>query len=520
MAEHTTILSRVNVHIGRTVFEPSHFIPRNVSLRFLQRGCKKRCYGKFDVRVSSLGVFDFSAHTSMFRGRNVSLKENLMRCCCFGALINPDSATVSNWVPVLDQVLMMVSIVLTYIAGVVPPDMTYSNSVKMPVLDATPPRSSSGSDLKIDPQANKEYAWIEVKRKLLGALDSIVKDYSLGNSDVECGSYSVKCPLSLSAVAEGPRLRLLWATLQRLEKEVNNISESHQIVDRGVWIATSSEILRLCSQSVFVTWLEEELYLVNKKHDKDILLTMFKRIKQDDNILKNIRRSGKEDLYADLLFFLRFHSLGMGGCYDSKLLARHGVNILEDLVINLADGITTTYLELISVDSNMSSEMNCLDLNLCSLSTRALQKLRNEMALKQWLHQNMNSVVSMYEDRFDLYIFQLQTKESDKSQQDKLHWWKKLTMKKAAFTFSPLQYMQISPLSMSVKRTKELRSLNGWRYYYSLYLEFSDITMPLIRVTFAKVSSAISFLLVCLVGRSLGLIYSGIRQSLGWRNNG
>lgn len=57
------------------------------------------------------------------------------------------------------------------------------------------------------------------------------------------------------------------------------------------------------------------------------------------------------------------------------------MDILEDLVIMLADVITNIYLELISVDSSMSSEMNGFGSNLCSLSTRALQRLRNEVIL-------------------------------------------------------------------------------------------------------------------------------------------
>lgn len=57
----------------------------------------------------------------------------------------------------------------------------------------------------------------------------------------------------------------------------------------------------------------------------------------------------------------------------------HGVSILEDLVIMLADGIASMYLGLISVDSSMSNEMNNLGLSLCTMSTRALQKLRNEV---------------------------------------------------------------------------------------------------------------------------------------------
>ncbi|KAL5711756.1 hypothetical protein ACHQM5_014001 [Ranunculus cassubicifolius] len=518
MAELATLPSSAKVGLQRNFFELHHIIPRNVSLRRIKSGSKKYCYGNAKVRPSSRDISDFTANTAMFLGRSIRLKESLMRYCCFGTLVNPDNTTTFTWAPVFDQVLMMVSIGLAYIGGVVPSDKAYFNSRKMPDHGAATPRSSYGSSVKNDPQGNVEYAWVEVKRKLLSALDAVQQYGDLDEGVADSQKYVAKCPLSLSAIAEGPRLRLLWATLQQLEKEVNNFSGDRQVVDRSDWMTTSLEIIQQSCQSVFLTWLEEELRLENKKHDKDILLTMVKRLKQDDNISKNIRKSGKEDLYADLLFFLRFQFLGIDCCYDSKLLGQHAIDVLEDLVIFLADGITTSYLELISVDSNITSEMNCLGLNLCSLSTRALQKLRNEMALKQFLHQNMDSVVSMYEDRFDLYSFQVQlVKESDKNKLDKLHWWKQLVVNKAASTVSSLQHMVISPLSLSVKRTKELRALSGWRYYFSLFLEFSDITMPLVKVLFAKVSSAISFLLVCLVGRSLGLIYSGIRQSLGWR---
>lgn len=68
-----------------------------------------------------------------------------------------------------------------------------------------------------------------------------------------------------------------------------------------------------------------------------------------------------------------------GCCYDNSLFILHGISILEDLVITLADGIASIFLELISVDGNLSNEMNRMGLALCTLSTRALQKLRNEV---------------------------------------------------------------------------------------------------------------------------------------------
>lgn len=240
-------------------------------------------------------------------------------------------------------------------------------------------------------------------------------------------------------------------------------------------------------------------------------------MKEGDRVLQDIVRCGKAYLYADLLFFLKFGSLRAGCCNDKKFLDQFIVDILEDLVIMLADVIANIYLELISVDSSMPSEINGFGSNLCSLSTRALQRLRNEVTLNQWIQQNFESVVSMYEDRFDLFVFSKEEIEDPVLSQDEKHfWWKKLSFKKST-TASQLHHVYMSSFPLPVKRTKELRALVGWRYYFSLILEFSDITMPFVRGVFEKISDAVSFFLVCLIGRSLGLIYTGIRQSLGLR---
>ena len=54
---------------------------------------------------------------------------------------------------------------------------------------------------------------------------------------------------------------------------------------------------------------------------------------------------------------------------------------MEDLVISLADVIASIYLELMSVDGDMSTEVVSSSLALCSLSTRELQNLRNEVII-------------------------------------------------------------------------------------------------------------------------------------------
>jgi hypothetical protein len=53
-------------------------------------------------------------------------------------------------------------------------------------------------------------------------------------------------------------------------------------------------------------------------------------------------------------------------------------------------------------------------------------------------------------------------------------------------------------------------------YYFSLFLELSNITMPFVKATVSKVSVVVSYFWVSMIGRSLGLNFSGIRrQSFG-----
>ena len=68
-------------------------------------------------------------------------------------------------------------------------------------------------------QANPEYVLDVVKRKLLDSLDAFERGNNLRNRILEYNERHPKRPLSLSAIADGPRLRLLWATFQQIEKE-------------------------------------------------------------------------------------------------------------------------------------------------------------------------------------------------------------------------------------------------------------------------------------------------------------
>lgn len=98
---------------------------------------------------------------------------------------------------------------------------------------------------------------------------------------------------------------------------------------------------------------------------------------------------------------------------------------------------------------------------------------RKQVALNQWLHQNMEAVVSMYEDRFDLRTLQSQLIEGpSKTNTDNFSWWKRLTLRKSESVASPLHYVVINDISITVKRTKELRALTGWYVLSLCYFVF------------------------------------------------
>jgi len=91
----------------------------------------------------------------------------------------------------------------------------------------------------------------------------------------------------------------------------------------------------------------------------------------------------------------------------------------------------------------------------------------------------MDTVVSMYEDRFDLCI--LESKSivvRDSIETEEQNWWKKLTQQNSKTTSPELHCIEISHFSMPVKRTKELRALTGW-YVFSSPAIFSSLHFSL-----------------------------------------
>ena len=120
-------------------------------------------------------------------------------------------------------------------------------------------------------------------------------------------------------------------------------------------------------------------------------------------------------------------------------------------------------------------------------STRSMEKFRNEVKLNDWVERNYRDVVAMYED------------------------WHCLMGLDASG--------EIVTRRISICRHSELDQVRGARMLMSMFLEIADIVVPIAKSTLNNVKNFSSWLLVTLIGRSLGLVYRGIRESMNPANN-
>lgn len=513
MVEFATLQSNCKLQLQRNDAIGSFFKPPKSFLKTFPRNYRSASFPIWRVsKHNTVSVSICNVGSSVSHG-------NPLRCSCLGTMIDIESAAASEWVPFIDQVLLTASVFLAYMAGVIPSGGTYINSQKNNSNDLLPDSPILfGSTTDKEDQVNCQCTWDVVKGKITKSLLAIENGVVVQENIVEFELNRAKRPLSLYAVANGPRFRLLLSSIEQLENEVKEIPDITVTIEREEWLGLFSSAIKKACQSTLYSWMEKEFGTENSRPDKELLFSMSEKLRGDDIIIGNIRKSSKMELFADLIGFLRYGYFRECSYYDYNVYPLHAEAILEDLIVSLADAISSIYLEVISVDSDISEKISNFGLSLCTLSTRALQKLRNEVAMREWVHQNFGEIVLMYEDRFDLQVLKIEPYHKPvENHEDSLSWWRRLTLKKSVAVHSSLHYSVVSPFSLTLKRTRELRALKGWKYYFSLILELFDIAVPMVKAVVSQVRSAISFFLVSLIGRSVGLVYTGIRQSLRWK---
>ncbi|RLN08883.1 uncharacterized protein C2845_PM11G05820 [Panicum miliaceum] len=360
----------------------SKLYPRSVSIGTPKRNNTHNIHLPFQSNAPREWGSSASSHLD-FHGRGHRV-ETLVKCFHLQSLMDSESMVSPSLILISDEALLTISMLFAYLAGVVPSGKTSprarNQGINQQITEPSP--SDSGRDLKLLPERNAGFdprqMWSEVRAKLSEALQANVQDASLDSIEDEIRSERKNYPLSMLAIHGGPS----WSDIM----QVRNISGSSKLDDEIRWLQVSTTLIDGLIQPVFVKWIEEEQALENGQINEKLMKMISSKVKEDDRIFKRFNRFGKSELYLDLLFFLRFGSARSGSYFDAKFLAEYGARILEDLVISLADVIASIYLELMSVDGDMSTEVVSSSLALCSLSTRELQKLRNEVgaAIETW----------------------------------------------------------------------------------------------------------------------------------------
>jgi len=210
---------------------------------------------------------------------------------------------------------------------------------------------------------------------------------------------------------------------------------------------------------------------------------------------------------------------------DSKAMMLSSIDALkatEDCIITIADAVAGAYLAAMaraplsspslsketqgggnsksSSNSSSSSSYGALvntassesrlpECRIPELSvTRGNERFRNEAALRRWLRYTFVSVQEIYEDKY--YLWGLLPDGVS------------------------LSNGALGRTTIIDNRRQQLDSLGGNRLLVSLLVEFSDVAYPLLRAFVQRASQVLSFVLVTIIGQSIGLIARGVRLSL------
>ncbi|KZL50464.1 regulator [Nodularia spumigena CENA596] len=184
------------------------------------------------------------------------------------------------------------------------------------------------------------------------------------------------------------------------------------------------------------------------------------------------------ELFSYLVFQTDLHIDNT--CYSagSPEAKSQALIILENLLIQVANGVVQPLLNSLADVEEIKE--NYYDRRL--ISTREIERFRNELSWKYRLNKYINEPKAMFESSYELFV---------------------------------LAPRGIAKTSLYAPRSQELAQLSGIPLLVTLTLEFRDAIAPRLKSLLSVVGSSIVFLLTKIVGRGLGLIGRGILQGIG-----
>lgn len=220
----------------------------------------------------------------------------------------------------------------------------------------------------------------------------------------------------------------------------------------------------------------------------EILLTQ----RMSDEIVRDALASPKVSLYKNTLLYLseneeefaisssrrdfsiqaEFEAKRVSSTNNNNLhpLAVVTLSIIEDMSVSISEGITKAVLST-----------NAFGLVSNLKSSRVLNKFRNQQRFSKFLFDNYRDVENIFSDRFELYGYYAETD-------------------------------QLIKRTLFMQRVNELEKLRGLRYLVSIVLEALDVFVPILFQAWRNATKVATYLLVVVLGRSIGLVYRGIKD--------
>ncbi len=157
---------------------------------------------------------------------------------------------------------------------------------------------------------------------------------------------------------------------------------------------------------------------------------------------------------------------------------RHSEQILENLLIQVANAVIQPLLNRLADVETIKKSFY----NRRVMSTRDIEKFRNDLAWRARLDRWVNEPKAIFESQYRLWV---------------------------------LTPIGLDQTSIYAPRRDELDQLSGLQWAVTMALETRDALSPRVRAVFAFVGSGFVYVLTEVVGRGIGLIGRGIIQGVG-----
>jgi hypothetical protein len=282
-------------------------------------------------------------------------------------------------------------------------------------------------------------------------------------------------PLEIDILRENKKRELLYIILQQFFKQLEEVRAFN--FDKNQLFNLQSQILLDLWQFTITEFFGNYSRIILDKEEISLVKFLLdKTTESQTEIINKVPFLFELLTYLLLLTDLCIDNVSYpAGTQESQSQA---LSILENLLIHIANAVIQPLLNNLADEESIKQNFYHWHM----ISTREIEKFRNNLSWKYQLHQYITEAQTIFESRYELFIF------------------------------AP---RGISKISIYAPRNQELAQLSGIPLGVTLILEFRDAISPRIQSLVGFLGTGIVFVLTQVIGRGLGLVGRGILQGIG-----